>query len=140
MVHIFAYAGLSDFESLLVTGLVTVVAGVGGLITWVVKSLVPKLLNGFEDRNKALIEASQKTADAVAKIPEAIKSFELAILGVENRVAAKIEAAKDSIVDEVRDRRISNLEKIVTETGKHLAVTVERAAMIPDPPITPKSG
>lgn len=116
--HIVALAGMSDFETLLIGGVVTMALGVSGLVTWVIKSLLPRVLEAFEKRNEALISASEKTADAVGRIPEAIKAFELALLGAEKRLTERMDDVHDKIVGELHDKRISDLADAV-RTGPH---------------------
>lgn len=117
MLHLYAIAGLTDFDSYLVGGLVSVVCAVGGLITWTVKGLLPKVLTAFEKRNDALILASEKTSDAVSKIPEAIKAFEIALLGMEKRIEERIESTHDKVLEELRDKRVSDLAHAVREAA-----------------------
>ncbi len=110
-------SGFSALEVSLMGAIAAVVLGVSGFITWLVKSAAPRIMAGFEKRNDALIAASEKTADAVGKIPEAIKSFEIGLLGAEKRLVEKIDESQDKIVVELRDSRISELARAVRESN-----------------------
>jgi hypothetical protein len=121
-------AGLSDFDSLLVYAIGTALVGAGGLITWAVKGVFPRLIAGFEKRNDALISATEKTAEAVGQIPVAFKSFELALLGAETRLATRIEGSQDKVIEEITDKRLSDLTAAVT--GKHAAVSAAAASRV----------
>lgn len=107
--------GMSQFDTTLIGAIVSVVVGIAGLVTWVIRSGVPRVLTAFEKRNDALVAASEKTADAVSKIPEAIKSFEVALLGAEKRLAEEVRGSQDKIVKELHDNRIADLARAVND-------------------------
>lgn len=107
------HSGMSQLEMMLIGAIVTAVTGVAGLITWIVKSAAPRVIAAFEKRNDALVSASEKTADAVSKIPEAIKSFEVALIGAEKRLVEEINESQEKIVKELHDNRISELSRLV---------------------------
>ncbi|KYG11400.1 hypothetical protein BE21_57460 [Sorangium cellulosum] len=79
--------GFSPLESWLLGILGTGVAGLIALLTWVVKSFLPKVLETAEQRTQVLI-------DAFKQIPEAIDRFEKGLAGVEARLTAKIDERK----------------------------------------------
>ena len=117
IVHLLAQqtTGMSQLEVMLIGAIVTVVTGVAGFLTWIVKSAAPRVIAAFEKRNDALVQASEKTADAVTKIPEAIKSFEGALLGAEKRLAEEIHESQTAIVKELHDSRIAELARAVQD-------------------------
>ncbi|MGK3961312.1 hypothetical protein WMF01_12095 [Sorangium sp. So ce1667] len=79
--------GLSPLETWLLSILGTGVVGLITLLTWVVKSVLPKVIETAEQRTQVLIEAFKQ-------IPEAIDRFEKGLAGVEMRLTAKIDERK----------------------------------------------
>lgn len=100
------------------------ILSIGGLIAWVIKTVVPRVLDGFEKKNQSLTFFIEKTSLAVEKISESIASIEKSILGVEQRVIIKVDEIKDEVIEEIRNDKLEKLaEKIdrgpVSRTGSH---------------------
>lgn len=106
--------GITSSEHPLTLFLLLLVLAVGIGVWRGVKAYVPKYFDAL--------------TGAVAKIPEAIASFEKALLGVESRldkriddtrdeVVEKIEITKETIVREVRDERIRALAAEIRESS-----------------------
>lgn len=106
---------MTQFDTILLSAVGAIVTGLVGLVTWVVKGAGPRIMAALEKRNDALVSASEKTAEAVSKIPEAIKSFEVALLGAEKRLVEEIHESKEKIVGELHDNRLSELTSAVRE-------------------------
>jgi hypothetical protein len=83
--------GDGTLEGVLISALGTGILGIGGLIAWTIKSVVPQILATLEERTKALVTA-------VEKIPEALDRFETRMAESEARIIGKID-----------DRRIADL-------------------------------
>jgi hypothetical protein len=91
-------AGFSPLETWLLTIIIGGCGGLVGLITWAVKSVLPRVLATLEERTKALV-------DAVEKIPEAIDRFDRSLSASESRILARIDERKiDELREEVRRR------------------------------------
>ncbi|KYF87774.1 hypothetical protein BE20_24835 [Sorangium cellulosum] len=97
---------MSPLEELLVGALCTGLTGLTGLIVWVVKSVVPKILTTLEDRTKALVLA-------VEKIPEALDKFEERLAVSEAKILAKIEEKRFEELREELRRRLPSAEDTI---------------------------
>ncbi|WP_437489500.1 hypothetical protein WME75_10830 [Sorangium sp. So ce1014] len=89
---------MSPLEEVLVGALCTGLTGLTGLIVWVVKSVVPKILSTLDERTKALVTA-------VERIPQALDKFEERLAASETKILAKIEERRfDDLKEELRRR------------------------------------
>lgn len=93
---------LSTLERALLGVLTSGVLGVGGLLTWCVKYLVPKILGLMEDRNKTLVEA-------VAKMSKAIDDFEVKLDQHGEKIVSEVKGQGDRLSIKLDDRRIEEL-------------------------------
>jgi len=105
-----------------------------GAIVWGFKIVVPRWIAAYEKTNDAKIEhqkqymessvkAQNLTAEAVSKIPEAIKSFELVHLGSEKRITERIDAAEDRAIKETQAAKERILDEI---TERRYILMVEK--------------
>lgn len=121
---------MTPFEITILTSIGSVLLGIGGFIRWLVKTFLPRIIDSWQKRNEALINATNKTTSVIEKIPEigaavkeipgAIKSFEIALCGVEKRFVEKVEEGDDKIVkgitelkDKIFDQRLQVIEEAV---------------------------
>ncbi|WP_437767195.1 hypothetical protein WMF27_20455 [Sorangium sp. So ce281] len=89
---------LSNVESALLTTIGAGFTSLVGLIVWVVRSVVPRILSTLEDRTKALVTA-------VERIPDALDKFEDRLAASEAKILAKIEEKRfDDLKEELRRR------------------------------------
>jgi uncharacterized protein Yka (UPF0111/DUF47 family) len=89
---------LSTFEMMLLGAMGTGLMGIGTLITWTFKSVVPRIMATLEERTKALVTA-------VEKIPEALDKFEGRLAEAETKIIARIEERRfDDLKEEIRRR------------------------------------
>jgi hypothetical protein len=102
------------------------IVAIGGLIAWVVKLILPKVLESFEKRNDIM-------NDLVKQIPPAINSMEKSIaagiagmresiLTVKNdlsvQITDEVDEAKEQIILSVRDSQLKLLADAVGEKVK----------------------
>lgn len=102
--------GLSQFESIMVYAIGTAIVGAAGVLTWIVKSALPRVVAFFGAHLTEL-------TSAVAKMPAAVASVVAEVREAEVRTAARIEVAKDAVIEEISDKRMSELTAIVRGHG-----------------------
>lgn len=104
---------LTSFDQTLIYAIGAALVGAGGLVTYVIKAIVPRMLASNDRREAASVGAMEKMSEAVVQIPLAIKSIETGMYALETRVAAYIETSKDAVLDALEDKRLSELTAIV---------------------------
>lgn len=92
--------GFTPFETILIYGIIAALVGVGGLFTYVVKAVLPRMISSFD-----------KAADGVALIPSAIKSFELALTTTEAKIGDRISALGAKLEGKIDDQRIEKMRE-----------------------------
>lgn len=104
-------ADLSSLEQLLVGAIGTGILGIGSLVTWAVKSVVPKILGMLEERNKTLVEAVQR-------VGKAIDDFDTTLRTETSKIVSEINQARDKVIDTIDDKRIESLAQEVRRISK----------------------
>lgn len=119
-------ADLSSLEQLLVGAIGTGILGIGSLITWAVKSVVPKILGMLEERNKTLVEAVQR-------VGKAIDDFDNTLKAETSKIITEVANARDKVIETIDDRR---LEELTSEFRRMSASKPDDTAPPPTPMVS----
>lgn len=117
---------MTPFETILIGAIGTAILGLAGFITWIVKYLLPKVVEAWEKKDERFNVAVEKISTAVDKLPEILGSMNHDIrnsnsLGLEN----KTEIIK--LREDLFDKRIENLQNQIDKNSN------SRVSFISDP-------
>lgn len=87
--------------STLLYAIAAALVAIGGLLAWIIKTMVPKVLDTLEKRTDALTRA-------VEVLPELVRE-------IRNDIRSSVESAKDQIIEAVRNDKIENLAAQIKE-------------------------
>lgn len=87
----------------------SVILSVGGLVTWVIKLILPKALDSFDKRTESLSKVVDTLPAAIDKIPTAIDKVSVLITEVRTDIKATITSVEDRIVGAIQDQKLKDL-------------------------------
>lgn len=112
---------LSTLEKVLLMVFASGVIGVGGLITWCVKSLVPRILGLMEERNKTLVTAVEKMSGAIDDFDRSLDQHGDRIVGevkiTGDKVVGEVRTIGDRVSSKIDDRRYEELRAELKKLG-----------------------
>lgn len=100
---------MTPFETILVGAIGTAILGIATFITWIVKYLLPKMVEAWEKKDERFNAAVEKISEAVSKFPVILESMGQKIelsnqLGNENKVEIK------KLREDIFDKRFQDLQ------------------------------
>lgn len=91
--------GQSPNEALLYV-LIAGLVGLGGLVTYAIRAMIPRIVTGFD-----------RVVAAVEGIPSAIKNIESTLVATEGRLGDRISALGTKIEGKIDDQRIEKMRE-----------------------------
>lgn len=114
-------AGVTTMEMVLISAIGTGLLGIGSLITWVIKSLVPKVLALMEERNRTLVEAVDRMGRAVDDFEKSLDQHGDRIVGEikthGDKVLSEVKVQGDRLAGKIDDKRFEELRAEVRKLG-----------------------
>lgn len=99
-------AGLSFLEWTLLLAIGTALLGCGALITYAVKTVLPRIVGAFE-------AALERQTKALESIPGAITQLKVEVVASEGRIADRISSLGADLGNKIQDRQLADLEETI---------------------------
>lgn len=96
------------------------ILAIGGLIAWIIKLIVPKMLDAFDKRTDALTKVVDSVPAAIDKIPVAIDKVSVLITEVRTDIKTTISGVEDRVISAIQDQKLKDISEQLAEHDQKL--------------------